>query len=110
MGGTNKSTPPEKRTAGGTDAANKEAQKKKKKRPLKQAAVVITCPEGKYSECIRLARERVNLEELGIEATKSKRALTGALILEIPGPESESKANRLAACLPAGSAGGQGGH
>lgn len=59
--------------------------------------MVITCPEGQYGETMRLAREKINLADLGIEATRPKRALTGALILEIPGNDGDAKADRLAA-------------
>lgn len=58
--------------------------------------MVLTCPEGQYSEILRLARERVDIASLGIEALRPKRALTGALILEVPGPEGNAKADALA--------------
>lgn len=72
-------------------------QKKVKRRKApKNAAVVLTCIEGGYAECLRLAREQINLADLDIEVMKPRRALTGALILEVPGPNSEAKADQLA--------------
>lgn len=69
---------------------------KKRVRAPKRAAVVVTCPEGQYAECLRLARDNIDLASLSIESIRPKRALTGALILEVPGPNSEANADKLA--------------
>lgn len=43
----------------------------------------------------RVRRELV-LEDFGIAELRPKRAITGGLVLEVPGPEGASKADRLA--------------
>lgn len=67
----------------------------KRIRPPRTAAVTLTCPTGQYAEAMRVARGKINLEEIGVKALRAKRALTGALILEIPGPEGTEKAIAL---------------
>jgi len=69
---------------------------KKKRRPPTTAAVAITAPEGKYSEVMARAKKEIPLEDLGISGIKSRRGQTGALILEIGGPDNRDKASRLA--------------
>lgn len=54
----------------GTISSNKKAKKKK---PPKTAAVIISCPNNLH-EVIREAKSKVNLAELGIENTKTKRS------------------------------------
>jgi len=56
----------------------------------------VACPPGQYAETMRLARERVNIKELGIPELKPRRARTGALLLEIPGADGGLKASALA--------------
>lgn len=65
-------------------------------RALRTAAITVTCPEGGYGEVIRAARQKVDLAALGIPGLRPKRVQTGALILEIPGPEGAAKAEALA--------------
>jgi len=76
-------------------ASTATAQVRLKKAP-RTAAVQITCPEGQRAETMRLARARVNPEELGIQDMKPRRAQTGALLFEIPGEEGARKADLLA--------------
>lgn len=45
---------------------------------------------------MRLARDRIDVDELGIGEVRSKRARTGAFLLEIPGPENAEKVDALA--------------
>jgi len=71
-------------------------KKKKKRRPPATAAVAITAPEDKYSEVMARAKQEIPLESLGISGLKSRRGQTGALILEIGGPDNRDKASRLA--------------
>jgi len=61
------------------------------------AAVQITCPEGEAAKTMKLARERIKLEELGVRELRPRRARTGALLLEIPGADSNKLADTLAA-------------
>ncbi|XP_032689638.1 uncharacterized protein LOC116852965 [Odontomachus brunneus] len=72
------------------------------------AAVCITCPAGKYSEVMRIARSKVPLSELGIKNLRCKRAITGALLLEVPGPEGDKLADTLAIKLRVALAGEEG--
>jgi len=46
---------------------------------------------------MRIARERIKLEELGIRDLRPRRARTSALFLEIPGAEAIEMADTLAA-------------
>ncbi|XP_032688370.1 uncharacterized protein LOC116852285 [Odontomachus brunneus] len=82
--------------AGQTPSGGKKPTKGNKLRPCKTTAITVICPEGKYAEALRTVKSRVSLEELGISAVKNRRAVTGALILEIPGPDGDQKANTLA--------------
>ncbi|XP_076764967.1 uncharacterized protein LOC143431873 [Xylocopa sonorina] len=74
----------------------------------KTAAVVITVPVNNadskvksYAEAMAAARQRVKLEEIGIQSVKPKKARTGGLILEITGESNEAKAAILAEKLRA---------
>lgn len=44
---------------------------------------------------MRVARERIDLKELGIQSLRPKRAATGAIVLEVPGPNGAEKAETL---------------
>ncbi|XP_026830883.1 actin cytoskeleton-regulatory complex protein PAN1-like [Ooceraea biroi] len=65
----------------------------------KTAAVVITAANGDYKGAVEKAQKGVDIDALGIAAPRVRRALTGALIYEIPGPESVTKADELASRL-----------
>ncbi|XP_032687482.1 uncharacterized protein LOC116851798 [Odontomachus brunneus] len=45
---------------------------------------------------MRRARSQINLEELGIGDLRTRKAVTGALVLEIPGFEGHARADALA--------------
>ncbi|KYQ49221.1 Gag-Pol polyprotein [Trachymyrmex zeteki] len=45
---------------------------------------------------MRLAKSRINIDEIGIKEIRPRKTRTGALLLEIPGMESQEKANELA--------------
>lgn len=66
-----------------------------KRRPPRTAAVTLTCPPDEYASAMRKVREQIKLEDLGIEALKPRKAVTGALILEIQGPDGKNKAKAL---------------
>jgi len=76
---------------GGTPTAPQNVRK-----PPRTAAVQIACPEGERAETMRLARTRINLEELGIKELRPRRARTGALLLEISGAEGAKLTDVLA--------------
>lgn len=63
------------------------------------AAVVITCPEGTYKDVLRLAMDRINPANLGIEGMTARRAVTGAQIFEVGGPDHHLRADALAKSL-----------
>lgn len=63
------------------------------------AAITVTCPPGQYEKTMREARQKINLEGLGIKGVKIRRAITGALMYEIPGENSSELADKLACKL-----------
>lgn len=75
---------------------------RRRSRAHRGAAVVLTVPEdpeGKgptMADVLREATAKIDLEPLGIESLRPKRAMTGALILEVPGQDSAAKADELA--------------
>lgn len=70
-------------------------KKMSKRRPPRTAAITLTCPSGQYAEVMAAAKSQINLEELNIQEIRPKRAMMGALILEIPGPDGAKKASSL---------------
>ncbi|XP_018371337.1 PREDICTED: uncharacterized protein LOC108766503 [Trachymyrmex cornetzi] len=48
---------------------------------------------------MRKARDRVNLGEVGVGSLRTRRGATGALVLEVPGPDGHAKADALAVQL-----------
>ncbi|KYN13155.1 Gag-Pol polyprotein [Trachymyrmex cornetzi] len=69
----------------------------KKKRPPRNAVVQIaTEGDTTYADTLKMAKERISLEELGISELRPRRAKTGTFLLEIPGPDSAVKADALA--------------
>ncbi|KAL0868749.1 hypothetical protein ABMA27_008184 [Loxostege sticticalis] len=71
-------------------------------RPPRSAAVQIKLKPGveesgvTYKQVLTLAREKVDIQGLGIAGVKIRRAATGARILEVSGDERDGKANALA--------------
>lgn len=57
--------------------------------------MTLTCPPDSYAEIMAKATAEINLEEIGISALRPKRAITGALVLEVPGPEGVTRAKML---------------
>ncbi|KYN16731.1 hypothetical protein ALC57_11006, partial [Trachymyrmex cornetzi] len=49
-----------------------------------------------YAEVMRTAREKVDIDAMGIHDLRPRKSRTGALLLEIPGAESSTKADKLA--------------
>lgn len=74
---------------------NQNGKEPPKRKPPRSAAVTLTCPPDKYAEAMKIARENINLKELGIPALRPKRATTGAIILEVPGPNGAERALAL---------------
>jgi len=85
----------------------KPAEKKRRRKIPRSAAVVLTCLAGKYTEAMTTVRGAISLAELGIEEIRPKRALTGALLLELPGAKADA-ADCLASCMREALAGMEG--
>lgn len=70
-----------------------------RRRPPKNAAVLITSKDPntiKYEDILKKARGCGALEELDIAEPRLRRGLNGGYVLEIPGPEGASLADKLA--------------
>lgn len=72
-----------------------------KKRLPRKAVVAITgrTPGFSYAEALKAARQEISLKDLGIDASRIKRAANGGILMEIGGPEGAKKADDLAAKL-----------
>lgn len=72
-----------------------------KKKLAKPAVVTITSKPGgaSYADILAKARERVSLKDIGIQETAIRRALNGAIVIEIPGPQSKQLAGVLGSRL-----------
>lgn len=64
----------------------------KPQKPPSSSAFTLTCPPGKYEA----ARASINPEDLAITKMHFKRAITGALTIEIPGDKDGQKTSALA--------------
>jgi len=69
-----------------------------KRRVPRKAAVAIKVISDNlsYSDVMKKAKEKINLNELGISNLNSRRAANGSVLIEIPGPEGHIKADTLA--------------
>lgn len=52
-----------------------------------------------YADILRKARSEVSLSEIGVENTRIKKGIDGAVIIEIPGPDGQNRADLLASKL-----------
>lgn len=70
-------------------------------KPPRTSAVTITGrAEGfSYATALKGAREKINLEALGIQISRVRKAVNGGLLIEIPGEGSKLKAEELTARL-----------
>ncbi|XP_011859823.1 PREDICTED: uncharacterized protein LOC105557249 [Vollenhovia emeryi] len=68
----------------------------RKRRTPRSEAVSIMFPAGEFAQGMRDIQSKINLDELGIGPLKQRKALTGALILEVAGDKKMEKANLLA--------------
>ncbi|KOB76092.1 hypothetical protein OBRU01_06676 [Operophtera brumata] len=63
------------------------------------AAITVTVPEDSdvtLAAVMAAAKARIKLADFGVDTVRTKRAITGGLILEVSGPDCSSKADRLA--------------
>lgn len=57
-------------------------------------------PDGaSYADILVKAREKVSLREIGIQETVIRRAVNGAIVIEVPGPQSKQLAGVLGSRL-----------
>lgn len=73
----------------------------KPQKPPNSSAVTLTCPPGKYEATMRTAKSSIKPEDMDITRMHFKRAVTGALTMEIPGDKDGKKASALAERLTA---------
>lgn len=71
------------------------------RKPPRSSAVTIRIEEKNkdkisYSEVLKKAREKVSLEQIGIEKTKIRKTAAGNILIEIPGIGKNTEADRLA--------------
>ncbi|XP_025156089.1 uncharacterized protein LOC112588934 [Harpegnathos saltator] len=83
---------------GTTGTDNKKPRKPRRKVPS-TAAVSITTEDGKYKEVLAEVKKKINIDNMGITKIKTRQGAMGALILEIPGEDKDTKADLLAAKL-----------
>lgn len=75
-----------------------DAQKSRPIRSLAKPAVVTITGKSKevsYAEILGKAKEKVSLGNLGISNVRMRRAMNGALVMEIPGPDGKVLAGIL---------------
>ncbi|KYN17083.1 Gag-Pol polyprotein, partial [Trachymyrmex cornetzi] len=78
-----------------TKTAQTEASRNR--RPPKTAAIQISCRgDATYADVMRVAKEKVDIDAMGIHEVRPRKSRSGALLLEIPGAEGGSKADKLA--------------
>ncbi|XP_033314575.1 uncharacterized protein LOC117213324 [Bombus bifarius] len=71
-------------------------------RAPRTSAVTLTLSEGarmSYADVLEAARAKVPLLELGVERVEMKKAMTGAIIIKVPGDRDRGKATLLATRL-----------
>lgn len=76
--------------------AKGKGKRKGRRRVPRTAAVVLTCPPGQYKETLRLAMRDIDLASLDINGLKARKAVTGAQLFEVGGPDNKKKADALA--------------
>ncbi|XP_050495502.1 uncharacterized protein LOC126876644 [Bombus huntii] len=71
-------------------------------RAPRTSAVTLTLNEGarmSYADVLEAARTRIPLSELGMERLEMKKAMTGAIIIQVPGNKDRGNATLLATRL-----------
>ncbi|XP_011858084.1 PREDICTED: uncharacterized protein LOC105555669 [Vollenhovia emeryi] len=87
---------PSQRNEASTPATSGKKTPTAKCRNPRAQAVTLTFPPGMYAEGMRIIKSQIQLEDLGISEVRPRRALTGALILEVLGEDAKVKADQLA--------------
>lgn len=94
-----KKTPPKEKVSHRSGEVKSNTKKVKPARISRSAVIAVTIPSGSdvtYATVMATAKEKISLEECGIDAIRPKRAITGGLILELSGTDCTSKADQLA--------------
>lgn len=82
------------------DSTNKQKMTNVAKRKLPKTAAMSIKGDTKqgfsYAEVLRKARSQINMEDLQIEASRIRKGLNGATIIEISGSECNVKAQKVA--------------
>jgi len=52
-----------------------------------------------YAQALKKAREKISLEDMGIEKTRIRKTATGNILIEIPGIDRSNEADKLASKL-----------
>lgn len=79
-----------------TPTSGKGATSGQRRKPPRRAAIVLACPPEGYTEAMKIATSKIDLEqEFGIQALRPKKSASGSLVLEIPGPNGAQKAADL---------------
>jgi hypothetical protein len=71
-------------------------------RAPRTSAVTLTLSEEanmSYADVLVAARKKIPLKEIGVDSVDMKKAMTGAIIIRVPGDKDRGKASLLAACL-----------
>ena len=71
-------------------------------RVLRTSAVTLTLSEGanmSYADVVTTARRAIPLGEIGVQAVTMKKAMTGAIVIRVPGDKDREKASILATRL-----------
>lgn len=84
--------------AGSTSSPPATGKRKKggRRRVPRTAAVILTCPLGAYKMTLRLAMDKIDLASLDINGLTAKKAVTGAQLFEMGGPNNKEKMDALA--------------
>jgi hypothetical protein len=71
-------------------------------RAPRTSAVTLTINEGaktSYPDVVAAARRTVELHEIGVDAVNMRKAVTGAIVIKVPGDKDKGKASRSATRL-----------
>ncbi|XP_020294333.1 serine/arginine repetitive matrix protein 1-like [Pseudomyrmex gracilis] len=70
-------------------------------KPPRCAAITLTTvqPNVKLGDVMAYIRGKVRPEDHGVDVIRPKRAITGALVMEVPGDNSEARADALCAAM-----------
>ncbi|KAM3959002.1 protein scarlet [Aphomia sociella] len=95
IGGRDTLQPPKKLRKG-----RKKGKQRKLVDPKTTAVTVAIRPEAEhtqtYAEILGKIRKNVNIEEMGIESVQIRQTATGARVIEVPGADSDERADKLA--------------